>query len=303
MDFRILGPLEVRDGDREVRLRGGKQRALLALLLVNANRTLAIDRIVDELWGEDVPETAQKMVQIYVSQLRKVLPAGSLHTRPPGYALALEQEQLDLHRFESLVAAARAALDAGRAQEAADGFRNALALWRGPALAEFASEPFAQPEGARLEDLRVYALEGRLEADLQLGRHNDVAGELEALGARRPPSTKRQPSRRRPWSSATTPSRARRAARNGWSRPTSGSWRLCSSPTSSMRLRSRPSRIRSGRGRSSIASTRRWRKRSRPRAARSRSSRAMPSWPHSAPRPRRRITPNVRSMQPSGCGT
>ena len=105
MDFRILGPLEVSDGDRAVRLRGGKQRALLALLLVNANRTLAIDRIVDELWGEDVPETAQKMVQIHVSRLRKALPAGMLHTRPPGYALAVEPEALDLHRFEQLVEA------------------------------------------------------------------------------------------------------------------------------------------------------------------------------------------------------
>ena len=183
MDFRILGPLEVRDGDREVRLRGGKQRALLALLLVHANRTLAIDRIVDELWGEEVPETAQKMVQIYVSHLRKLLPSGTLHTRLPGYMLALEPDQLDLNRFERLVADATAALDAGRAAEAAGGFRAALELWRGPALAEFAMEPFAQPEAARLEELRVAALERRLEADLRLGRHGDVAGELEALSS------------------------------------------------------------------------------------------------------------------------
>ncbi len=88
MDFRILGPLEVRDGDREVRLRGGKQRALLALLLVNANRTLPIDRIVDELWGEEVPETAQKMVQIYVSKLRKLLRAGDAAYTPAGLTLA-----------------------------------------------------------------------------------------------------------------------------------------------------------------------------------------------------------------------
>jgi DNA-binding SARP family transcriptional activator len=186
VDFRILGPLEVRDGDREVRLRGGKQRALLALLLVHANRTLAIDRIVDELWGEEVPETAQKMVQIYVSHLRKLLPSGTLHTRPPGYMLALEPDQLDLNRFERLVADATAALEAGRAAEAAGGFRAALELWRGPALAEFAMEPFAQPEAARLEELRGAVLERRLEADLRLGRHGDVAGELEALVARYP---------------------------------------------------------------------------------------------------------------------
>jgi class 3 adenylate cyclase/DNA-binding SARP family transcriptional activator/pimeloyl-ACP methyl ester carboxylesterase/tetratricopeptide (TPR) repeat protein len=186
MDFRILGPLEVRDGDREVRLRGGKQRALLALLLVNANRTLAIDRIVDDLWGEDVPETAAKMVQIYVSRLRKALPAGALHTRPPGYAIQVEPGELDLHRFEGLVAEARSALDAGEAEESSRGFRSALELWRGPALAEFASEPFAPGEGARLEELRLSALEGRLEADLLLGRHGEVAGELEALIARYP---------------------------------------------------------------------------------------------------------------------
>ena len=132
MDFRILGPLEVRDEDREVRLRGGKQRALLALLLVNANRTLAIDRIVDDLWGEDVPETAAKMVQIYVSRLRKVLGAEALHTRPPGYALQLEPGELDLHRFERLLGEAREALDEGRAEEASRGFQAALALWRGP---------------------------------------------------------------------------------------------------------------------------------------------------------------------------
>jgi DNA-binding SARP family transcriptional activator len=186
MDFRILGPLEVRDGDREVGLRGGKQRALLALLLVNADRTLAIDRIVDELWGEDVPESAPKMVQIYVSRLRKVLPLGTLHTRPPGYALQLESHELDLHRFEQLVAEARASLDAHRAEEASARFRAALELWRGPALAEFASEPFAPAEGARLEERRISALEGRLEADLVLGRHGDLVGELEALIARYP---------------------------------------------------------------------------------------------------------------------
>src|SRR5262252_994705 len=106
MDFRILGPLEVR---------GGKQRALLALLLVNANRTLALDRIVDELWGADVPESAHKMVQIYVSKLRKVLEPGKLHTRPPGYSLQLEPGELDLQRAEQLVAGARASLGAGLA--------------------------------------------------------------------------------------------------------------------------------------------------------------------------------------------
>jgi len=186
MDFRILGPLEVRDGDRELRLGGGKQRALLALLLVNANRTLALDRIVDDLWGEHVPESAQKMVQIYVSQLRKLLSSGLIQTRPPGYALVLEPEQLDLHRFERALTEARAAFDNGRAEQATERFRDALGLWRGPALAEFASEPFARPEGARLEELRVSALESRLEADLASGRHRAAVGELEALIGQHP---------------------------------------------------------------------------------------------------------------------
>jgi DNA-binding SARP family transcriptional activator len=143
MEFRILGPLEVRDGDREVRLRGGKERALLALLLINANRTLAMDRIVDALWGDGVPETAHKMVQIYVSHLRKVLPQDTLRTRPPGYALAVEQGKLDLDRFETAVSDARAALEADRAEAAAESFREALSLWRG------ACAPAANPATVR----------------------------------------------------------------------------------------------------------------------------------------------------------
>jgi DNA-binding SARP family transcriptional activator len=183
MDFLILGPLELRDGAREVRLRGGKQRALLALLLLNANRTLAVDRIVDDLWGEDPPDSAHKMVQIYVAKLRKDLPPDTVQTRPPGYAIALEPGRLDLNRFEALVAEARGAPNA---EQAADRFRAALSLWRGPALAEFASEPFAAPESARLEELHMAALEGRIEADLALGRHSDLVGELESLIARHP---------------------------------------------------------------------------------------------------------------------
>ena len=102
MEFRVLGPLEARDGDRELRLRGGKERALLALLLLHANRTLALERIVDDLWGADVPETAQKMVQVYVSHLRKLLPPEPrLQTRPPGYAArSRRRSELDLNRFE-----------------------------------------------------------------------------------------------------------------------------------------------------------------------------------------------------------
>jgi DNA-binding SARP family transcriptional activator len=186
VDFRILGPLEVRDADRVLPIGAGKQRALLALLLVNANRTVASERIVDELWGEQVPESASKMVQVYVSQLRKVLPGEVLRTRPPGYVVELEPDQLDLHRFERLVAAGRDQLAQGTAERASALLTEALAMWRGPALAEFASEPFATPEGARLEELRLAALEDRIEADLACGRASEVVGELESLIARHP---------------------------------------------------------------------------------------------------------------------
>src|SRR5688572_30391893 len=126
------------------------------------------------------------MVQIYVSQLRKLLAPGLIQTRPPGYALVLEPEQLDLHRFEGAVAEARTALGEGRAEQAAERLRDALGLWRGPALAEFAAGPFARPEGARLEELRVSTLEARLEADLALGRHRAAVGELDALIGQHP---------------------------------------------------------------------------------------------------------------------
>ena len=185
MEFRLLGPLEVVDGATSLPIAARKQRALLAVLLLNANRTVSRERIVDDLWGETVPDSARKMVQIYVSQLRKVLPEPRLHTRPPGYALELADSELDLDRFERLVADGRAALTGGRAGDASDLIRRALALWRGPALAEF-SEPFAHPEAARLEELRLTALEWRIEADLALGRDAEVVGELEALVPRHP---------------------------------------------------------------------------------------------------------------------
>jgi DNA-binding SARP family transcriptional activator/pimeloyl-ACP methyl ester carboxylesterase len=186
VDFRILGPLEVHDADRALKIGAGKQRALLALLLLNANRTVASERIVDELWGEQVPESASKMVQVYVSQLRKVLPGDVLRTRPPGYVAELEPDQLDLRRFDRLAAAGREALAEGAGERASALLTEALALWRGPALAEFASEPFATPEGARLEELRLAALEDRIEADLACGRSTEVVGELESLIARHP---------------------------------------------------------------------------------------------------------------------
>ncbi len=185
MDFRLLGPLDVLRDHVPVQIAAGKQRALLAILLLNANRTVARDRIVDELWGDDVPDSAQKMVQIHVSQLRKALPESRLHTRQPGYALEVREDELDLARFERAVADGRRALAQDDPENATERLGQALALWRGPALAEF-SEPFARHEGARLEELRLSAVELRIEAELALGRPRDVVGELETLIAQHP---------------------------------------------------------------------------------------------------------------------
>src|SRR4051794_23104427 len=181
MEYRVLGPLEALGSEGPLPLGGAKQRALLALLLLNANHVVSRERLIDELWGEDPPETAVTSVQVYVSRLRKLLPDGSLVTRPPGYVLEVEPEYVDLLRFERLVKDGRASLAAGDPIHAADTIREAIGLWRGPALTEFAAEPFAQVEAGRLDDLRVAALEERIDADLQLGRHAELTGELEVL--------------------------------------------------------------------------------------------------------------------------
>src|SRR4051794_31657656 len=185
MEFRLLGPMDVLDGDRALALGGLKQRALLARLLVEPNRTVSVDRLVDDLWGEAVPGSATKMVQIYVSQLRKVLPAGVLVTRPPRYLVQVDPEAIDVARFDRLRRTGRAALEAGDAAVAATRLREALALWRGEALAEFA-EPFAQAERHHLDELRLSCLEDRVEADLLQGRHTDLVGELSAEVAHSP---------------------------------------------------------------------------------------------------------------------
>jgi YVTN family beta-propeller protein len=186
MEFRVLGPLEVRDGDCSLPLAGAKQRALLALLLVNANHVVSRDRLIDKLWGEQPPETAVTSLQVYVSRLRKLLPPETLLTRPPGYLIEIAPDELDLQRFERLLAEGHEALAQHDAEQAAHLLHEALALWRGPALAEFAFEPFAQAEIGRLEDLRLAAVEERIEADLALGRHAELIGELEALVAENP---------------------------------------------------------------------------------------------------------------------
>jgi DNA-binding SARP family transcriptional activator len=184
MEFRILGPLEVADGDRIIALASAKQRALLAILLLHAGQVVSSDRLLDELWGERSPESGRTALQVLISKLRKVLgDAGALLvTRPPGYLISLEREQLDLFRFERLVGEA----DAAEPRVAAGKLREALGLWRGPALADLAYESFAQPAIGRLQELRLAALEKRIEADLALGRHGDLVAELEGLVAEHP---------------------------------------------------------------------------------------------------------------------
>jgi DNA-binding SARP family transcriptional activator/WD40 repeat protein len=188
MDFCILGPLQALDEGRVVTPRGTKQRALLALLVLHANETVSTDRLIDELWGEHPPATAVKTLQVHVSHLRKTLARGSdngadgiIVTRYHGYELQLEPERLDSYQFEALAGEGRAELAQGRPARAASALERALALWTGPPLADVAYEPFAQREIARLADLRTAALEQLVEAQLELGRHEEVVPQLEAL--------------------------------------------------------------------------------------------------------------------------
>jgi DNA-binding SARP family transcriptional activator len=185
MNFRLLGPFEVVSSGRPVALGSPKQRALLAALALSAGRSVAVARLVDDLWGEAAPESATKMVQVYVSQLRKLLPASVLVTRAPGYALDAAADQVDALRAERLLSEGRAVRAAGDDQRAARLLAEALDLWRAPALAEF-SEPFAVVEGRRLEEVRLALREELLEARLALGRAADVAEEVVPLIASHP---------------------------------------------------------------------------------------------------------------------
>ena len=186
MEFRFLGPLEVWDAGREVSLGGTKPRALLAVLLLHPNEVVPTDRLIDEIWGEDSPERAAAALRVNVSRLRKVLPRDVLTTRSPGYVIQVGADELDLHRFERLVDEGRSLLARDLAGDASARLRDALSLWRGPPLAEFAYESFAQTAIARLEEIRLAALELRIDADLVLGRHHELVAELEALVAQQP---------------------------------------------------------------------------------------------------------------------
>lgn len=177
LEFRILGPTEVRNAGAEVVIRGAKQRAVLAILLLDAGRVVSTDRLIDLIWGERPPATAVASLQNFVSQLRKTLGASVVQTTPPGYRLDITPEQLDLERFRRTVDGAKAKAP----EERADELRRALELWRGPALADLAFESFAEHEASRLEELRLAALEDRIAADLECGRHAELVGELESL--------------------------------------------------------------------------------------------------------------------------
>jgi DNA-binding SARP family transcriptional activator len=175
------------DESRVLPLGGHKQRGVLALLVLERNRVVPRDRLVDALWGDDPPASAANSVQVYVSRLRRLLgDEGMLATEPPGYVLRIEPGDLDLSEFEKLLGEGKAALRSGAAAEAELILAGALGLWRGPALADLAAETFVQAEIARLERLRLEALEARFEAMLSVGRENEAAGELEALVALHP---------------------------------------------------------------------------------------------------------------------
>jgi DNA-binding SARP family transcriptional activator len=186
MEFGILGPLEVWAGGREVTIGGRRPRALLAILLLHPNEVVSSDRLLDELWGGDTPEHGADAVKVVVSRLRKALPGDVVTTRSPGYLVRVGAGELDLHRFERLVEEGKDLLTSGLTADASARLHDALSLWRGPPLADFAYDDFAQPATSRLAEIRLTAIELRIEADLALGRQDELVGELEGLVAEHP---------------------------------------------------------------------------------------------------------------------
>lgn len=180
LEFRILGPLEV-VGQESLALGGHRQKAVLAVLLLHRGEAVPSDRLIEAVWGGRPPARADKSVHVYVSNLRKALGDGLLVTRGRGYLLAVDADQVDRDRFEKLASKGREALQEGDASKARMWLQAALTLWRGPALADFAYESFAQSEIARLDEARLAALENRIEADLTLGQDAALVPELEAL--------------------------------------------------------------------------------------------------------------------------
>nr|AKA59468.1 transcriptional regulator, SARP family [uncultured bacterium AZ_40] len=186
MYFMVLGPLEVRHDGRPVPVTAPMHRALLAALVLRANQVVSVEWLIDQLWGTSPPPSARVTVQNYIRRLRRLMhqhaaASAPLVTRAPGYLLHIERGQLDLHRFEELTAQARHALAAGRATRAAELFRQALALWRGQPLADVGAEELCRREVPRLRERYLEAVTGRVAADLALGRHAQLVGELQAL--------------------------------------------------------------------------------------------------------------------------
>ena len=187
MDFRVLGPVEVWVAGEQVELGPPKQRALLAILILNAGRVVAQERLMELLWHGSEPKTAVHALEVYVSNLRKALKSDDLiHRRAPGYVLTVDNQKIDLRRFDELLTKGRLALEAGDAERSALLLREALALWRGAAFGGTGSGEFLLGESQRLEALRLDCLEDRIDADLRLGRHADLVGELERLVAENP---------------------------------------------------------------------------------------------------------------------
>jgi DNA-binding SARP family transcriptional activator len=182
VEFLILGPLDVRRDGTSLELGGPRQRSVLSVLLLRAGEVVTASDLICDVWGETPPETAANLLQGYVSDLRKALGRDAIVTRGRGYALDIERTALDLHRFERLAADAEGA----EPEVAADRLGQALGMWRGRAFADLADEPFARDAGRRLEELRLAAIERRVEADLALGRHVEVIGQLEQLVAEHP---------------------------------------------------------------------------------------------------------------------
>jgi DNA-binding SARP family transcriptional activator len=186
VEFRILGPLQALVEGAPVSLGGPQQRAVLAILLAQANQTVPVDRLIDDVWDDSPPETAANLIQGYVSQLRRALGKEVIATRGRGYAAVVPSGALDLQRFEQLAEAGMAERARGSSAKSSSELAAALALWRGPALSDLADLPGIAPIAARLDALRLAAVEHRIEADLDCGREDAVAAELEALIAEHP---------------------------------------------------------------------------------------------------------------------
>ena len=186
MQFRILGPIEAVLDSGPAALGAPKQRGLLALLLVNRRRAVTAEQLIDGLWGEDPPASALQSLQVYVHGLRRALGGERIETSGRGYRVVVEEDELDLDRFERALERGRAALEAGRADDAVDDLREALAVWRGSALADLPEETRRAAEAERLDELRLTALELRIDAELASGRHDAVVAELETLTAEQP---------------------------------------------------------------------------------------------------------------------